>query len=156
MIRNATVRDVADIIRLERESSTAAHWNEQQYAALFSDDLPLHRLTLVAVEQENAALVGFLVARHASLEWELENIVVAEASRGIGIGKSLVGELLLRAQASESDNIFLEVRASNSAARRLYTRMGFEESSYRKGYYSNPPEDAVLYSKTLQKERISS
>ena len=149
-------QDVASIIRLERASLTAAHWNEAQYQSLFENDPSRQRLILVAVHQESAAVVGFLIARYVSREWELENIVVAETNRAIGIGTSLLGELLLRAQASESDSVYLEVRESNSAARRLYSKFGFKENGRRKGYYSNPSEDAILYSKTLDIGPISS
>jgi len=101
------------------------------------------------------AIVGFLVARHVSGEWELENIVVSEESRGKGIGAGLLGELFSRARLSGDSSVFLEVRESNSAARGLYAKVGFEESGRRRGYYSNPQGDAVLYSKTLKKLPVS-
>jgi ribosomal-protein-alanine N-acetyltransferase len=41
--------------------------------------------------------------------------------------------------------VFLEVRESNSAARTLYEKAGFEATGLRKSYYANPVEDAVLY-----------
>jgi len=57
--------------------------------------------------------------------------------------------LLVQARQTKTDAIFLEVRASNTAARRLYENLGFKEAGCRKGYYTNPNEDAVLYSKIL-------
>ena len=104
----------------------------------------------MAEEAGSAALSGFLVARHMPPEWELENIVVAPAVRRIGIGKQLMDALLFQAQETNSDAIFLEVRESNTAARHLYEKLGFRENGRRKAYYSNPTEDAVLYSKTLR------
>lgn len=41
--------------------------------------------------------------------------------------------------------LFLEVRASNLPARRLYERAGFSVIGVRKAYYRNPTEDAILY-----------
>jgi len=76
-------------------------------------------------------------------------------SRGNGVGTALLMEMLSRAQKSESYSVFLEVRESNSAARALYAKVGFEESGRRKDYYSHPGEDAILYSKTLRNESIS-
>lgn len=156
LIRNATAQDVAGIIRLERESATAAHWTEQQYQSSFVGDLSFsERLLLVAGKGESDEILGFLVARHVSEEWELENIVVSEGNRGNGIGTALLDELLLRAQRSQSHSLFLEVRESNLAARALYAKSGFEEIGRRKGYYSNPPDEAVLYRKTLQNGPLS-
>ena len=41
----------------------------------------------------------------------------------------------------------LEVRAGNSAALALYAGLGFEASGRRRGYYSEPTEDAILLAK---------
>lgn len=155
-MRSATIQDVAAITRLERACLAAAHWSDKQYRDLFTDvsSEPL-RLALVAVEAENDAVIGFLVAIQVSLEWELENIVVSARVRGKGIGTRLLAELFARAETSHSGGVYLEVRKSNTAARRLYEKAGFAETGRRKGYYSNPMEDAVLYSKTLRRGSLS-
>lgn len=57
-------------------------------------------------------------------------------------------EALLDEARQNGEAVFLEVRESNMAARRLYEKLGFAETGRRRGYYANPPEDAVLYSKT--------
>lgn len=151
IVRNATVQDVAEITRLERDSATAAHWSDQQYRTLFPDaPSSMDRLILTAVEQDTGELAGFLIALDVVGEWELENIVVHQQIRQKGIGTCLLEELTSVAQASQSGQIFLEVRESNTAARRLYEKAGFTETGLRKRYYSNPVEDAVLYRKSLR------
>ena len=79
---------------------------------------------------------AFLVAQHIPPEWELENIVVAPTARREGLGSRLVQHLLSIARKSNSDAMFLEVRESNIAARRLYEKLGFRENGRRKAYYS--------------------
>ena len=150
LVRKATVQDVTEMIRLERQCPTTSHWTEQQYLDLLAArrGSPT-RLTLVAHHDGSSALAGFLVARHSAPEWELENIVVAPAVRRMGIGKQLMNTLLVQARQTNSDAILLEVRESNAAARRLYEELGFRETGRRKAYYTNPREDAVLYSKIL-------
>jgi len=154
-VREATAEDVPEMIHLERQSPGAAHWSEQQYAAVFDDAKSSRRLALVVeragyVSAERLSVTGFLVAHHLAPEWELENIVVAPEARGKGIGTRLVRELFARAARSESDSVLLEVRESNQAARALYENLGFRESGRRKSYYSNPLEDAVLYVRMLR------
>lgn len=150
------MQDVAEMTRMERDCATAAHWSDQQYQDLFADVPSSHqRLILVAIQDGNPAVTGFLIARHVALEWELENIVVAADARGKGIGTRLLAELLSRAQMSKSETVFLEVRESNMAARRLYEKVGFAETGRRNCYYSSPVEDAVLYSKALRRGSIS-
>lgn len=173
-IRPTTSEDTVILVGIERSSPTSAHWSEEQYrqAVDWVGDGP-RRLVLVAEtladergsagrevntptlspqkpqKQGRCAVVGFLVARHVSEEWELENIVVAPEVRNRGIGRQLLDALMARALENKSRAVFLEVRESNAAARKLYQKAGFREGGRRKGYYSDPLEDAVLYSKNL-------
>lgn len=151
-IRYATVRDITEMLRLERSSRGAAHWSESKYQSLIgAKDADISTLALVAEWEANPAVVGFLVARHLAPEWELENIVVAHEARGKGIGTRLIQELLARAQQSNSHTVFLlEVRESNAAAISLYEKLGFQQTGRRKSYYSNPIEDALLYCKNVR------
>ena len=158
IIRKATPDDLFSVLALESECPAAAHWSQQQYRDLL---IPTHaksrRLALVAEEgsiiyseTKVAALIGFLVARHLAPEWELENIVVAPGARRQGVGKRLLEALLTAAREVNSDAVFLEVRESNLAARGLYEKFGFCQTGRRKSYYTNPLEDAVLYSLALR------
>ncbi|HEY6369684.1 MAG TPA: ribosomal protein S18-alanine N-acetyltransferase [Candidatus Sulfotelmatobacter sp.] len=142
-IRPATSADIPAIMHLERHSPTAGHWTEDQYRQAFRRD-GATRLVLIA-EDEQTSPVGFLVAQHLAPEWELENIVVAPTARRKGLAKRLLDALLAAAKKTNSKSVFLEVRESNTAARTLYETAGFEQSGRRKSYYTNPPEDAVLY-----------
>jgi len=147
-IRPATAADIPSIMNLERQSATAGHWTEEQYRHAFQRDRAT-RLVLVGSEDSETSPAGFLVAHHLPPEWELENIVVAPTSRRNGLGKRLLDALLAAAKKANSTAVFLEVRESNAAARTLYETAGFEQTGRRKGYYTGPSEDAVLYRLTL-------
>ncbi len=137
-------------MRLAKSSEGAAKWSEQQYQSLFlAKNAAISALTLVAQSPETSTIVGFLTARHVAPEWELENVVVAQETRGKGVGARLIHELLCYAQQSNSEAVFLEVRESNVAAQALYKSAGFCETGRRKSYYSNPLEDAILFAKKL-------
>jgi ribosomal-protein-alanine N-acetyltransferase len=104
------------------------------------------------LEQDSAKareILAFLVAQRVEQEWELENIVVTSAARRRGVGTLLLGELVGCARAYQGSVIFLEVRDSNHGARALYRRTGFQETGLRRGYYSEPPDDAILCRLTL-------
>lgn len=129
---------------IEQESTTAAHWTTREYDALFAPDAP-RRIALIASDDANCNDVrGFLIARCALDEWEIENVVVAGGQRRRGMATQLVRELLLRAQQAEAQAVLLEVRESNLAARQLYEKAGFMEGGRRKNYYCDPKEDAFL------------
>lgn len=151
-IRPATSGDVSSMITLDRECPTAAHWTEQHYRSLFVARAgKLESLVLIVEEMadapkssESPTMLGFLVAQRVDYEWELQNIVVAPSARRKGLGKRLLEGLLDRA-AQANRAVFLEVRESNTAARKLYEKAGFELSGRRKSYYINPSEDAAVY-----------
>lgn len=90
-------------------------------------------------------VVGFLVASTAISEWELENIAVAPESRKQGIGRALLGSLIVRARESGAKEIRQEIRASNSAAQKLGLSVGFIQEGRRPSYYRDPVEDALLF-----------
>lgn len=138
------------MMRLERSSNGASHWSEQQYQSLIqTSNAAISTLALVTECESKSTIVGFLIARNVSPEWELENIVVDSESHGKGIGTRLMNALLAQAKQTNSNAVFLEVRESNIPARKLYQKLGFEETGRRKSYYSNPLEDAVLYRRSL-------
>jgi ribosomal-protein-alanine acetyltransferase len=84
-------------------------------------------------------------AQTLASECEIENIVVDAKWQRRAFGRKLLDELLNRIQQAGCGDVFLEVRESNMAARRLYERGGFLEVGRRAKYYSQPQEDAVTY-----------
>jgi [ribosomal protein S18]-alanine N-acetyltransferase len=155
-VRRANAADVPAILNLEREAASAAHWARQHYDRLFlsTPSSPSERLVWVAEvdrslqadeKKTQPEILGFLTAHRMNDECELENLVVHVSAQRKGVGTHLLGELLRCARESRVSPIFLEVRESNFAARGLYEKNGFEVAGLRKGYYSNPPENAVLY-----------
>jgi ribosomal-protein-alanine N-acetyltransferase len=84
-------------------------------------------------------------------EAHLLNITIDPAYQGRGLGLALLEHLMSRAQQRGGQECFLEVRASNQSAYRLYERFGFNEIGRRRNY-SPPPgggEDALVMACTL-------
>jgi ribosomal protein S18 acetylase RimI-like enzyme len=83
----------------------------------------------------------------AAGEAELLRIAVDPAHRGQNLGRSLL-EACQRDLATEGMvHLYLEVRASNTAAMRLYGACGWRRCGLRPGYYPDG-EDAVLFRRT--------
>ena len=90
------------------------------------------------------AVLGYVIAWFVLDEGEVANIAVAPAARGLGIGGCLLDATLAEARGREVAHLFLEVRESNTVARRLYASRGFIELGRRKRYYRHPVEDALV------------
>jgi [ribosomal protein S18]-alanine N-acetyltransferase len=141
-IRPATAADIPAMIVLEKHAVTAAHWSATQYEAAFSSEGPC-RVALII--EADAGAQGFIMGRELGNEWEIENIAVAGLARRRGLGTRLLGEFLDFARGRGAKAVFLEVRESNFAARRLYEKWAFVDSGRRKHYYREPDEDAIVY-----------
>jgi ribosomal-protein-alanine N-acetyltransferase len=132
---------------LERQSPSAAHWSVDSYRQVFDQGIAVR---IVLVVDDEGSIRGFLIARTAGEECELENIIVASSSQRCGLGSKLIQELIAIARSQRTPGIFLEVRDSNVAARSLYEKCGFTISGRRKSYFTDPAEDAVLYTLTFE------
>jgi ribosomal-protein-alanine N-acetyltransferase len=149
-IRRATVEDLAEVMCIERSIPEAPHWGEAVYRDILLQDpasSTLQRALFVAVNR--GRLAGFAVAIVVVDEAELESIAVDPALRRLGVGWALSEAVMAWAREAGARQILLEVRLANVGARSLYGRLGFQETGLRRGYYSDPPDDAVLMSVSL-------
>lgn len=87
---------------------------------------------------------GYVTAYNIDGEIEIVNIAVRPDFRRSGLGAMLVNGLQDFARHYDAGRIVLEVRAGNTPARALYARAGFCTAGVRKGYYSDPREDALI------------
>ena len=89
-------------------------------------------------------LVGYGLTLNAGRVAELLNLAVAPEHRRRGLGHDLLEQILADLEAEGVQEVFLEVRASNEAAFRLYRDAGFGLIGRRRGYYRWPSEDALV------------
>jgi ribosomal-protein-alanine N-acetyltransferase len=149
-VRTAAFHDVDRLQEIAQRSVQASQWPRDAYEKLFTDS-GTGRVALVVEESLTDVggpeeVVGFIIARNIAGEWEIENIAVTGSARRRGLGSRLMGEFLNMVRREGGKSVFLEVRESNSAARRLYEKWGFLETGRRKMYYQDPAEDALLLS----------
>lgn len=134
MVRPAVATDLEAIARIQAASPEAAQWPPGDY--LVYD---------CRVAEWEGLVAGFVVVRSLGAgEAEILNLAVAPDCRRRGLARSLLQDVLPALRGS----IFLEVRRSNRAAQSFYELFGFRITGERPGYYSGPPEPAVVM--TLQ------
>ena len=97
------------------------------------------------------ALIGRAVMSIALGEAHLLNLCIHPDQQRQGTGRRLLHRMLRVASERQADTVFLEVRASNTAARALYEDEGFGEIGQRRDYYpaDSGREDAIVYAKAL-------
>ena len=137
-VRPAKLEDLPALLAIEQAATTAAHWPAEQYSTRLAEG---H----ILLAENEVSVCGFICARVAAGEWEIENIVVAAGQRRRGAGEELLRALIATSRDAGGVAVLLEVRDSNVPARRLYEKHGFRVSGRRRQYYREPSEDAVLY-----------
>ena len=88
--------------------------------------------------------LGYLLFQEAGTEAEILRIGTLPGQRRRGVGLRLLGVFQAWCRQRGVARVFLEVREDNHAARRLYENSGFAVAGRRKGYYANPPGDALV------------
>lgn len=135
MIREATKADLERINEIETEAFPQSAWTPSDF---------LRYQCLVA--ENDGKILGFLVSRQIApeadghpAEYEIINLTVRSNARRRGVALAL-----LQHEMQKPGTFFLEVRASNVAAKALYKKSGFRELGYRFNYYENPRETAIV------------
>ena len=77
-------------------------------------------------------------------EAHVTNVAIRKDLRGQGLGEKLMRALIQLAADSGLIWMTLEVRRSNAAAQGLYRKLGFVDVGWRKRYYEDNGEDALL------------
>ena len=130
VVRPGNLEDLPVLAEIQAESPEASQWEVSEYTR--------YHLWVAVLDR---VLAGYLVARHvAPDEYELLNLAVTPRCRRQGVARALIAAL----RDTSPGTIFLEVRASNTAARNLYKSMGFQEVSMRQEYYDQPLEAAIV------------
>jgi ribosomal-protein-alanine N-acetyltransferase len=91
-------------------------------------------------------LIGYAILMTALEEAHLLNLAVASVWQRRGVGAQFLQHLVDSARKQRMEMLYLEVRPSNAAARRMYERFGFRQLGLRRDYYPSVTgrEDALF------------
>ena len=118
----------------------SAPWS---YEMLCSEGLRKESEFLCAfVDGEFAGYAGMLCVLD---EGQICNVAVCPHFRRMGVGEALMAAQRSAGEARGLSMMMLEVRLSNTAAQRLYEKLGWEKVGVRRHFYTAPREDGVLY-----------
>lgn len=139
VVRPAKPEDLLIVCAIEAQSFPSP-WQPDTFRSLLTRD----QVRILVAELPREGVVGYAVFWWVVDEGELANLAVAETHRGRGIGSRLLDRVLAYGKAEGIENLFLEVRASNTRAQQLYLARGFRQVGVRRGYYRDPWEDALV------------
>ena len=138
--------EIDDILAVEVASFKSPWTREMYLAELNNPGVSYFYLarTPAAEAGQADAVIGFCSFWHVREELHINNLAVLPAYRRSRIGTALLRRVLEDGARLGASRATLEVRRSNEPARLLYEKFGFSVAGVRRGYYSNPPEDALV------------
>lgn len=138
-IRPMLEADIDAVYAIELESFTIP-WTR----SAFEKELNANEHAYYYVAEYGGEIIGYAGMWHVVNEGHITNVAVRENRRGLGAGNALINALISLAKEFGMIGVTLEVRISNYAAQRLYTKNGFVPEGFRKNYYEDTKEDAII------------
>lgn len=135
MIKKLTINDVdyiEQIFNLEKDIFKNSAFSKESTENLVKADNSFIYAYLI-----DEKVCGYLMVLDSIDVYEILAIATVEEYRNKGIAQELLDKI-------KTKDIFLEVRESNEKAINFYKKNNFKQISIRKGYYSDPTEDAII------------
>lgn len=135
MIKKLTINDVdyiEQIFNLEKDIFKNSAFSKESTENLVKADNSFIYAYLI-----DEKVCGYLMVLDSIDVYEILAIATVEEYRNKGIAQELLDKI-------KTKDIFLEVRKNNEKAINFYKKNNFKQISIRKGYYSDPTEDAII------------
>jgi ribosomal-protein-alanine N-acetyltransferase len=139
IVRPMHLDDLKAILEIERDSF-ATPWSLEAFKAELKDNEYARYLCL----ELDGQVIGYMGLWFILDEGHITNIAITPNLRGQHWGEFLMRSVMNKMVDEGMERMTLEVRASNSPAQSLYSRLGFTTAGVRKGYYADTGEDAMI------------
>ena len=143
MIKKLTINDVdyiEQIFNLEKDIFKNSAFSKESTENLVKADNSFIYTYII-----DDKVCGYLMVLDSIDVYEILAIATIEKYRNKGIAQELLDKI-------KTKDIFLEVRKSNEKAINFYKKNNFKQISIRKGYYSDPTEDAIIMKMEVNNE----
>ena len=150
-IRDLTEAYIGAVYQLEKKIFKSDAWSKQN---LIADSQASHTHYFVA--EENQEVVGYagLSSPPGSFQADINTIAIAESHRRQGLARQLVERMIHMATRNGAENMFLDVRADNLSAIKLYESFSFDQIDVRKNYYQPAGVDALVMRKRISQPLV--
>lgn len=137
--REMTADDIARVVEIESDAYSFP-WS----TGIFCDCMRVgYECRVLEMDGE---VIGYGILSALVREAHVLNLCLARPFRRLGLGRVLLGHLLRVAAQARVNEVFLEVRPTNTQALKLYRSFGFEQVGVRQNYYraGDGREDALV------------
>lgn len=149
-VRPMQENDLERIMEIEH-ASFSSPWSSNA----FQSELKENEYARYFCLEFEGQVIGYMGLWFILEEGHITNVAIAPDYRGNRRGEALMQFVIQTMVKEGMERMTLEVRASNSPAKRLYERLGFVTAGVRKGYYSDNREDALIMWLDLEQTQSS-
>lgn len=139
LVRDMYLSDLDAVMRIEA-ASFSTPWSRNQ----FQSELMENNFAAYLVLDFHGRIVSYGGMWIILDEAHITNVAVHPDFRGYHLGERMMQGLMEKAKSFGAGRMTLEVRRSNQVAQHLYQKLGFIQLGVRRGYYSEPHEDAFI------------
>ncbi|MFC4334031.1 ribosomal protein S18-alanine N-acetyltransferase [Salininema proteolyticum] len=132
--------DIPAVVDMEKEIFGVEAWSAVSFWSELAAGV---RYRAAWHEGRLVGYAGLALPEGAEEAW-INNIAVSAESRRLGIGRTLLDDMLAEAVAGGRKAVLLEVAVDNGPAQRLYAAYGFEGIAVRRNYYQATRTDAAV------------
>ena len=133
-----TAAHIGQVLNIE-EDCFAIPWTKGDFMREAANERAIYFVAAIKGD-----IVGYGGMWHIVNEGHITNVAVDQRFRRLGIGRSILQALIDEAKRLKMIGMTLEVRMSNTPAQKLYTSFGFKPEGFRKNYYYDTKEDAII------------
>lgn len=137
-IRKMQLADIKQVTDLEKEVFQHP-WTEEDFKKAITEHGAIY-----IIAEDQGEILGMCGVRNLLGDGEITNVAVKVSYRQKQVATKLMDFLMEEGYQSGIQAYTLEVRKSNTAAMRLYEKLGFETEGIRPGFYETPKEDACI------------
>ena len=136
--RTMQINDLDEVLKIEEENFKHA-WSRDYFEGELKSEFTFFMVGIL--NDKVVAYIGYT-------GMEIINLAVATNMQRKGIGEKILNTLIdALKQCNITDKVWLNVRPSNTAAIKLYEKLGFQHIATDKGYYYD--EDSLVMRKNL-------
>jgi len=150
VLRKMRKEDIPKVIEIEKMSFSSP-WPDFHFYDELTNPYSHPYVVEARFIDGRTKIVGYIFLWVFEEEIEIANIAVHPNYRRMRIGSSMLS-VVEDIFGEKAKKVFLEVRASNTPAIKLYKKMGFKEVGIRKRYYTDNYEDAIIMMKEIERE----
>lgn len=137
-VRAMQKKDI-DSVHLIETLSFSSPWSRASLQSELTNSVARYRV--LTVDEQVVGFCGMWVMYD---EAHVTNIAIHPDYRGRGLGRTLLAQSMKAAVLFGARAMTLEVRETNTIAQGLYASLGFVRQGYRRGYYTDTGEGALL------------